>query len=155
MGVVVREMTMDTTMAVASVMANSRNSLPTMPLMRRMGMNTAINDMLMEKTVNPISLEPWKAAFKGGMPASRWREIFSITTMASSTTNPVAIVNAISERLSMLYPKRYITAKVPISAAGMATLGINVTRALRRKIKTTAMTRTMEMISVVSTSWTE
>src|ERR1039458_7443190 len=155
MGVVVREMTMDTTMAVASVMANSRNSLPTMPLMRRMGMNTAINDMLMEKTVNPISLEPWKAAFKGGMPASRWREIFSITTMASSTTNPVAIVNAISERLSMLKPSRYMTAKVPMSEAGTATVGMSVARQLRRKTKTTRITRRTESMRVRSTSLTD
>ena len=54
----------------------------------------------------------------GDMPASRRREMFSITTMASSTTKPVEIVSAISERLSMLKPNRYITAKVPISEDG-------------------------------------
>src|ERR1700758_350712 len=32
---------------------------------------------------------------------------------ASSTTNPVEIVKAISERLSSVYPGRYITANVP------------------------------------------
>ena len=58
MGVVVREISIDTTMAVDSVIANSRNSRPTMPAMKRMGMNTAISDMLMERMVNPISLEP-------------------------------------------------------------------------------------------------
>ena len=36
------------------------------------------------------------------MPASTWREMFSMTTIASSTTNPVAIVSAISDRLSRL-----------------------------------------------------
>ena len=40
--------------------------------------------------------------------------MFSITTMASSTTNPVEMVSAISERLSMLKPARYITPKVPM-----------------------------------------
>ena len=58
MGVVVREISMETRMAVESVIANSRNSLPTMPAIRRMGMNTAISDMLIDKMVNPISLEP-------------------------------------------------------------------------------------------------
>ena len=79
----------------------------------------------------------------------------SITTMASSTTNPVEIVRAISERLSMLYPRRYITAKVPISDTGTAMLGMSVARALRRNRNTTMMTSTMEMISVRSTSLTE
>ena len=65
-------------------------------------MNTAISDMLMENTVNPISLAPFSAAAKGFIPSSRWREMFSITTMASSTTNPVEIVSAISDRLSRL-----------------------------------------------------
>ena len=57
-GVVVSEITIETTMAVESVTANSRNSRPTMPPIMRMGMNTAISDMLIENTVNPISLAP-------------------------------------------------------------------------------------------------
>ena len=99
-GVVVSEMTIETTMAVESTTANSRNRRPTMPPIIRMGMNTAISDMLMEKTVNPISFAPCSEAANGSMPASRWRVMFSITTMASSTTKPVATVSAISERLS-------------------------------------------------------
>ena len=58
MGVVVSEMSIETIIAVDSVMANSRNSRPTIPAMRRIGMKTAISDMLIEKMVNPISLEP-------------------------------------------------------------------------------------------------
>ena len=58
MGVVVSEISIETTMAVDSVIANSRKSRPTMPAMSRMGINTAISDMLMERMVNPISLEP-------------------------------------------------------------------------------------------------
>ena len=99
-GVVVSEMTIEMTMAVESVTANSRKRRPTIPPIMRIGMNTAISDMLMEKTVNPISCAPFSAAATGSMPASRWRVMFSITTIASSTTNPVAMVRAISERLS-------------------------------------------------------
>ena len=57
-GVVVSEMTIDTRMAVDSVMANSRNKRPTMPPISKMGMKTAISDTLMEKTVKPISFAP-------------------------------------------------------------------------------------------------
>ena len=53
---------MDTTMAVESTIANSRKRRPTMPPINRMGMKTAISDMLMEKTVKPISLAPFSAA---------------------------------------------------------------------------------------------
>ena len=123
MGVVVREMTMDTRMAVERVTANSRKRRPTIPPINRSGIKTAMSEMLMVKTVKPISSAPFSAAAKGFMPFSRWRVIFSITTMASSTTNPVEMVMAISERLSRLYPNRYITANVPISETGTATRG--------------------------------
>ena len=63
-GVVVREMTIETIMAVDSVTANSRKSRPTMPPIMRMGMKTAIKDMLMEKTVKPISFAPSKRRVK-------------------------------------------------------------------------------------------
>ena len=43
-----------------------------------------------------------KAAAMGVSPASRWRVMFSVTTMASSTTKPVEMVSAMRERLLML-----------------------------------------------------
>ncbi len=46
--------------------------------------------------------------------------------MASSTTNPTARISAMSDRLSMLYPIRYMTMKVPTSDMGIAMLGITV-----------------------------
>ena len=95
-------MIIDTTIAVDSVTANSRNSRPTMPPMSSSGMKTATSEMLIVNTVKPISWAPLSAAAIGFMPSSRWREMFSITTIASSTTKPVAIVSAISDRLSML-----------------------------------------------------
>jgi hypothetical protein len=99
-GVVVKEMTMEMRTAVERVTANSRKRRPMMPPIMRMGMKTAISEMLMEMTVNPISLAPCNAAASGSMPPSRCRVMFSMTTIASSTTNPVAITMAISERLS-------------------------------------------------------
>ncbi len=38
----------------------------------------------------------------GGTPSSMSRVMFSITTIASSTTKPVEMVSAISDRLSRL-----------------------------------------------------
>ena len=65
-------------------------------------MNTAISERLIERTVNATCRTPMIAASNLGVPDSMWRVMFSITTIASSTTNPVAIVSAISERLSRL-----------------------------------------------------
>ena len=154
-GVVVSDITMETTIAVAKVTANSRKSRPTMPAIRRMGMKTATSETLIEKTVNPISLAPLRAASMGDIPCSRNRVMFSITTMASSMTKPVEMVSAMSDRLSRLKPTRYMTAKVPINETGTATLGIMVARGLRKKKKTTSTTRPMEMSRVRSTSSTE
>src|SRR5579864_8787376 len=78
--------------------------------------------------------------------------MFSRTTMASSTTKPVEMASAISERLSRLYPSTYITPKVPIRERGTAMLGMTVARTVRRKTKTTRITRTTEMASVISIS---
>src|SRR6202162_2441811 len=65
MGVVVKEMTNEIRMATDRVTANSRNKRPTMPLIIRMGINTATREILMERTVKPISLAPLRAASIG------------------------------------------------------------------------------------------
>ena len=88
-------------MAIDMTAANSRNSRPTRPPIRKIGMKTAISDTLMDSTVKPISCAPSSAARPTGRPSSRCRMTFSTTTMASSTTKPVAIVSAISDRLSI------------------------------------------------------
>ena len=99
-GEVVSETTSDTRIAAESVTANSWNSRPTIPPISRIGMNTAISERLIVTTVNPISLAPSSVACIGVMPDSTCRMMFSITTMASSTTKPVEIVSAIRLRLS-------------------------------------------------------
>ena len=81
--------------------------------------------------------------------------MFSIITIASSTTNPVEMVNAINVRLLRLYPSRYITPNVPISESGTATLGITVAERFRRNTNTTITTSAMASISSNSTSFTE
>ena len=132
MGVVVSETTSEIRIATESVSANSRKVRPTMPPISRMGRNTAISDRLIASTVKPTSLAPCRAACTRGMPSSTCRDMFSSTTMASSTTKPVATVSAISDRLSRLKPSRYIAPKVPISDSGTATLGTSAARALRK-----------------------
>ena len=81
--------------------------------------------------------------------------MFSIITMASSTTKPVEMVSAISVRLLIENPARYITPKVPTSDSGTATLGITVALALRRNRKITMTTSATASSSSNSVSSTE
>ena len=103
------------------------------PPMKSSGIRTATSDTVKETMVNPICFAPFNAASKGGSPSSTYREMFSIMTMASSTTNPVEMVSAISERLFSEYPHRYITPNVPIRLSGTAIPGMTVARSDRRK----------------------
>ena len=89
-------------MAVLSVTANSRNSRPMMPPMKSSGISTATSETVSDRIVKPICFDPFSAALNGGSPSSMWRAMFSIMTIASSTTKPVEIVSAISVRLLRL-----------------------------------------------------
>ncbi len=102
MGVTVSDTTAEITMAMLSVTANSRKRRPMMPPMSRIGMKTAMSDTVMDTIVKPICRAPASAARSGGMPSSMKRAMFSVTTMASSTTKPVEIASAMSDRLSRL-----------------------------------------------------
>src|SRR3546814_11755100 len=71
-------------------------------------------------------------------PSSMWRAMFSIMTIASSTTKPVAMVSAIRVRFLTLNPARYMMPKVPTSDSGTTTLGIKVAVQLRKNTKVTS-----------------
>ncbi len=81
--------------------------------------------------------------------------MFSIITIASSTTNPVATTSAIKERLSSDMPAKAITPKVPASDNGTATEGMMVAHSRRRNTKITATTSAMVSTRVNFTSCTE
>ena len=70
-GVRVSDTNAETSTAVVTVMANSRNSLPTMPAMNSNGMNTATSENVIEMMVKPICPAPLMAASKGRQPCSR------------------------------------------------------------------------------------
>ena len=64
----VTDTTPEIRIAVVIVTANSRNSRPRMPLMNRIGMNTAASDTVIVTIVKPISFEPLSAASSGASP---------------------------------------------------------------------------------------
>ena len=134
------ETTPETRMAVQMVTANSRNMRPSMPLMNRIGMKTAASEMVIERMVNPISLDPLKAAAMGLRPLSMWRTVFSSMTMASSTTKHTERISAIIDSVLRLKPSSAITTSVPRIENGSASAGISVARPLRRNAKITITT---------------
>ena len=154
-GVVLSDTTSDTRMATESVMANSRKRRPTSPPIIRIGIKTAIRETLMDKTVKPTSCAPFKAASMRVAPFSICRETFSSTTIASSTTNPVATVRAIKVMLLMENPAKAIIANVPRIETGTTIAGIRVIRTSPRKRNTTRVTRKTESNSERSTSCKE
>ncbi|MCY1535556.1 hypothetical protein D9M68_709680 [compost metagenome] len=151
-GVRVRDTSNEITMATARVMENSRNRRSTIPPMNRIERNTATSDRFIESKVKPTSRAPLNAASIGVSPASICREMFSSTTMASSTTRPVAMISAISDRLFSEKPSRYMAAKVPTSDTGTASDGISAARQRPRKANTTRITRATAIIKVRSAS---
>ncbi len=72
--------------APASVSANSLNSRPVRPGVKASGANTAASVSVIATTAKLISQMPSSAAWKGFMPSSLWRSVFSSTTIASTTT---------------------------------------------------------------------
>jgi len=94
-----------------------------------------------------------KAASKGVRPFSAMsRSTFSSTTMASSTTMPMAITMAKRVRVLMPKPKSQRPAKVPMSDTGTAMIGMSVARQLPRNRKTTRTTSSPASNRVCSTS---
>ena len=96
------------------------------------------------------------AAFVASRAFMRWWSIFSVTasttTIASSTTRPMA--STIANKVSVLIenPSPTKAENVPISETGTASIGISVARQLSRKMKTTSSTRMTATTSVTMTS---
>jgi len=101
-GTSVSETKAETRIASPTTTANSWNSRPITPGMKKIGMKTAISEVEIEMIVKPTSREPRSAAWNGRSPASTWRMMFSSITIASSTTSPTASVRPSSEMLSRL-----------------------------------------------------
>ena len=60
------------------------------------------------------------------------RSTFSTTTIASSTTMPIASTTASNDTVLAEYPIAFSTMKVPIKLTGTAKVGISVARKLPR-----------------------
>ena len=81
----------DTVIITHIIQPNCSKSTPAIPVTIVKGKNTAIMVNVEAITEIATSLVPWIAACLGSDPRSMWVVTFSNTTMASSTTLPIAI----------------------------------------------------------------
>src|SRR4051812_3652815 len=116
--------------------------------MNAVGTNTAESTSAVA-TIGPVtSLIAFLAACAGESPNAILRSTFSTTTIASSTTIPMASTRPNSERLLIENPSASMTAKVPTSDTGTAAKGMIEARQVCRNRITTITTSKMASNSV-------
>ena len=98
-GLSVSELKAEITVETAMVTANWRKNWPVMPPRKAQGTNTAQSTRATAITGPVTSSIALRAASRGGRPCSSQRSTFSTTTMASSTTMPMARTRPNSDRL--------------------------------------------------------
>ena len=120
--------------------------------MKAAGTNTADSTSAIAISAPPTSSMLLRAASRGESPASMLRSTFSTTTIASSTTMPIASTRPNSDRLLSEKPNRLITKKVPTSEIGIATIGMMAARQVCRNRITTSTTSTSASTMVSMTA---
>src|SRR6266481_3195785 len=95
-----------------------------MPLTNAVGTNTAHSTRATAITGPLTSVIAFFVASTGARPSSMLRSTFSTTTMASSTTMPMASTMPNRDRLFSEKPNTFITANVPMSETGTASIGM-------------------------------
>ena len=152
-GVSVSATTPEITTETAMVTANWRYSWPASPPRKDTGMNTAQSTSTIATTGPLTSCIAWIAASRGGLcSVVMIRSTFSSTTIASSTTMPIASTMPNSVRRLMEKPSRYMPAKVPTRDTGTARIGMSVARQFCRNRKTTSTTSAIASTKVWITS---
>ena len=126
--------------------------MPVEPVMKAIGTNTADSTTPMPISAPVIWSIDLRVASSGDRPSSlMMRSTFSTTTIASSTSRPIAstIANMVSMFTDM--PSAASTPKVPSSTTGTAIVGIRVARKFCRNRYMTRNTRTIASIRVMTT----
>ncbi len=123
--------------------------------MNAAGTNTAHNTSAMAISAPPTSSMLRLAASRGESPAAMLRSTFSTTTIASSTTMPMASTRPNSDRLLSENPNIAMKKKVPTSDTGMATIGMTAARQVCRNRTTTSTTSTIASPMVSTTASTD
>ena len=133
----------------AIVIVNCLYNCPVMPERKLTGTNTAHSTSEVAMMALPRPPMAFFVASYGERCSSFiMRSTFSTTTMASSTTIPMARISPSSVIMLSEKPNASITPKVPISDMGTAITGISVARQFCSDRKTTRITSSSASKSV-------
>src|SRR5678816_3609913 len=122
-----------------------------MPAMNAVGTKTAQSTSEMAMTGPVTSSSALNDASCGDSPCAIHRSTFSTTTIASSTTMPIASTRPNSDRLFSENPSMLMNMNAPMSETGTAIIGMIVARQFCRNTSTTMKTRTNASINVWNT----
>src|SRR5438105_9980929 len=140
------------TTEMAIVMANCLYSWPVMPGMKATGTNTAHRTATIGTSAPPTSSIDLFAASLGERPyVDMLCSTLSITTIASSTTMPIASTMPNSVSMLIEKPSAVMPIAAPMIEIGTAMIGISVARMLCRNKNTTSTTSTSASKNVWTT----
>ena len=129
--------------AIVTVSANGRNSSPVDPPTKEIGRNT-VTVVTVEAVTAPATSRTAKTIVAArSAPATRCRLMFSMTTIESSTTRPMAIVRAPRVRMLREYPTLCRPMNVMSTEVGIeiAVTSVARTESRNNKITSTAKPR--------------
>ena len=126
---------------------------PTDPPEKAIGTNTALSTTATPTSAPVICPMALRVASRGDRPSSDiTRSTFSTTTIASSTSNPIASTRPNIDSVLIVKPKAAMTPNVPSSTTGTAMVGISVARRFCRNRYITRKTSATPSNSVFTTS---
>ena len=152
-GTIVSATSSEASSAIVTVMANGRKSCPAMPETKAMGRNTA-TVVRVEAVIAPATWRTEATTLSGvSSPDPRRRLMFSITTIESSTTRPIAIVSAPRVRMLSVFPLHHSPTSVISRESGIDTAAIRVERHEPRKARMTRTAKSRPSPPSTERSW--
>src|ERR1043166_1347065 len=120
--------------------------------MNAVGTNTAQSTSAVAMIGPVTSLIAWRGASIGESPSAMFRSTFSTTTIASSTTIPIASTSPNSDSALMLKPSANITENVPTSETATAASEMIEARHVCKNSSTTMTTSIKASTRVCTTA---
>ena len=151
-GVSVNETASENNSEPVTTSAWSENSCPAMPCTNTIGKNTATVVSVEAVTAATTSCAPTTVDCINGRPCSCLRVMFSSTTIASSTSRPMASAMPPSDMMFSDTSEPYMTLNVAITDTGMASETTNVIQKLCRNRYSTKMASRPPRIAASMTS---
>ncbi len=141
-------------MANTTASANGTNRYRATPLRKNIGRNTMHIQSVETNAGTAICPAPSKMPVCSSAPSSRWRSIFSMVTVASSTRMPTASARPPSDIRLIVWPRKLSTITDVRMESGIEMAMISVLRQLPRKTRIMMPVRQAAMMASRTTPLT-